>query len=125
MVISCRSNREGKTDDVGVFCGLLDRVYVRLCLNHPSESLAFGTFNTLNSCRLDLFFQFGSKSFVIFIYVHSCCNILLFLSFEDSRNILVSFGRQCPPIPSLGSKMLTFHLVFRASRNSEKFRSFA
>jgi hypothetical protein len=44
-----------KRDDVGVFCGLLDRVYVRLCLNHPSESLAFGTFNTLNSCRLVCF----------------------------------------------------------------------
>ena len=50
-------------------------------------------------------------------------SILLFAAtdFEDCRNILVSFGRQCPPMPSLGSSISTFHLVFRASRNSGKF----
>src|ERR687886_509172 len=37
----------------------------------------------------------------------------------------VSFGRQCPPIPSLGSRILTFHLVLRASRSSGKFMLFA
>src|SRR3954465_14040837 len=37
----------------------------------------------------------------------------------------VSFGRQCPPIPSRGSRIFTFHLVLRASRSSEKFRLFA
>src|SRR6188472_4446269 len=37
----------------------------------------------------------------------------------------VSFGRQCPPIPSLGSRIFTFHLVLRASRSSEKFMLFA
>ena len=54
-------------------------------------------------------------------------NILLLVDtdFEDCRNILVSFGRQCPPIPSLGSSISTFHLVFRASRNSGKFILFA
>ena len=39
---------------------------------------------------------------------------------EDSfKNILVSFGRQCLPIP-LGSSISTFHLVFRASLSSGK-----
>jgi hypothetical protein len=56
-------------------------------------------------------------------------SILLLTDFDrdddDCRNILVSFGRQCPPIPSLGSKMLTFHLVFRASRSSGKLMLFA
>jgi hypothetical protein len=53
----------------------------------------------------------------------AAASILFLIDF--CKNILVSFGRQCPPIPSLGSKILTFHLVFRASRNSGKFMSFA
>ena len=47
--------------------------------------------------------------------------LLVATDFDDCRNILVSFGRQCPPMPSLGSSISTFHLVFRASRNSGKF----
>ncbi|MGA9149238.1 MAG: hypothetical protein WBZ36_01565 [Candidatus Nitrosopolaris sp.] len=31
------------------------------------------------------------------------------MNFDDSKNILVSFDRQCVPIPSLGSNISTFH----------------
>src|SRR5919108_3628944 len=46
--------------------------------------------------------------------------ILLLTRFEEFKNIFVSFGRQCPPIPSRGSSMFTFHLVLRALRSSQK-----
>ena len=47
-------------------------------------------------------------------------NILLLVEIDlvDCINIFVSFGRQCPPTPSLGSSISTFHLVFRVSRSS-------
>src|SRR5215210_8270509 len=51
--------------------------------------------------------------------------ILLLTRFEEFRNILVSFGRQCPPIPRLGSRMFTFHFVLRALRSSPKSKALA
>src|SRR5438093_8507935 len=49
---------------------------------------------------------------------------ILFIAFDDCNNILISFGRECPPIPSLGSRILTFHLVFSASLSSGTFMLF-
>src|SRR5215212_2416764 len=51
--------------------------------------------------------------------------ILLLTRFEEFRNIFVSFGRQCPPIPCLGSRMFTFHFVLRALRSSPKSKLLA
>src|SRR5215208_8320265 len=47
--------------------------------------------------------------------------ILLLIDLDEFRNILVSFDKQCPPIPSLGSRMFTFHFVFSEFLNSAKF----
>ena len=54
----------------------------------------------------------------------AACKILLFIVLDELINIFVSFGRQCPPIPSLGSSMSTFHLVLSDSRSSEKLIPF-
>src|SRR5215210_419118 len=46
--------------------------------------------------------------------------ILLLTRFEEFKNIFVSFGRQCPPIPCRGSRIFTFHFVLRDLRSSSK-----
>ena len=77
------------------------------------------------NCCLEAAMQFYNGSSYVPTMNINDDNILLLIDFDDCKNILVSFGKQCPPIPSLGSKTFTFHFVLRASLNSEKFMLFA
>src|SRR5687768_16220360 len=77
-----------------------------------SANRAFRPFIVGEVVRMDLLYS-SSASIAAEI-------ILLLTRFEEFKNIFVSFGRQCPPIPSRGSRTFTFHFVLRASRSSQK-----
>jgi hypothetical protein len=75
-----------------------------------------GTISSPSIHRDNLYLLYSSSTSI------AAFNILLLVEIDlvDCRNIFVFFGRQCPPMPSLGSSISTFHLVFRASHSSGK-----
>ena len=91
---------------IHIFCHLLKIYNRRLLLYNTMDQREHRSLPFLGICS------------VFFVCFYCCWSIWFVIALYEVTAIFVSFGRQCPRIPLLGSSIFTFHFVFRASRKS-------